>query len=88
MDFEFIPFGGGRRIRPGITTRIAMVEIAFAQILHSFDWELPSGFEAKDLDMTEVVGITMHRKAHFVRLKFRFEYCEMCHLTFMLTNIT
>ncbi|KAA0065890.1 cytochrome P450 71A1-like [Cucumis melo var. makuwa] len=64
LDFEFIPFGGGRRICPGITMGIAMIEIAFAQILHSFDWELPSGIEVEDLDMTEVVGVTVHRKAH------------------------
>ncbi|XP_038895182.1 cytochrome P450 71AP13-like [Benincasa hispida] len=64
LDFEFIPFGTGRRICPGIAMGIATVELALAQILHSFDWELPSGVEAKDLDMTEVFGITMHRKAH------------------------
>ena len=65
-DFEFIPFGGGRRICPGITFGIAVVELALAQLLHSFDWELPLGFTAKDLDMTEVFGITMHRKAGLV----------------------
>ncbi|KAL0535346.1 hypothetical protein IC582_029675 [Cucumis melo] len=43
---------------------IVTIELALAQILHSFDWELPKGIEAKDLDMTEVFGITMHRKAH------------------------
>ncbi|KAA0055280.1 cytochrome P450 71A1-like [Cucumis melo var. makuwa] len=64
LDFEFIPFGAGRRICPGITMGIATIELALAQILHSFDWELPNGIEAKDLDMTEVFGITMHRKAH------------------------
>ena len=65
LNFEFISFGARRRICPSITMGIAVVETtAFAQILHSFDWELPSGIEVKDLDMTEVVGITMHRKAH------------------------
>ena len=64
LNFEFIPFGAGRRICPGITMGIVTIELALAQILHSFDWELPNGIEAKDLDMTEVFGITMHRKAH------------------------
>ncbi|GMN58589.1 hypothetical protein TIFTF001_027683 [Ficus carica] len=67
-DFEFIPFGAGRRICPGVTFGIAVVELALAQLLHSFDWELPLGFTAKDLDMTEVLGITMHRKAGLVVL--------------------
>ena len=62
QDFELIPFGAGRRICPAISFGIASVELALAQILHSFDWELPPGVSAKDLDMTEVFGITMHRK--------------------------
>ena len=38
------------------------VELALAQLLHSFDWELPPGVTAKDLDMTELFGFIMHRK--------------------------
>lgn len=60
-DFELIPFGAGRRICPAIAFSTATVELALAQLLHSFDWELPPGVEAKDLDLTEAFGITMHR---------------------------
>ncbi|XP_062116105.1 cytochrome P450 71AP13-like [Humulus lupulus] len=62
QDYELIPFGAGRRVCPAITFGTAVVEIALAQLLHSFDWELPTGVTPKDLDMTEVFGITMHRK--------------------------
>lgn len=65
-EFELIPFGSGRRSCPAITFRVATVELALAQLLHSFDWELPPGVEAKDLDMAEVFGITMHRASNLI----------------------
>ncbi|KAL3512690.1 hypothetical protein ACH5RR_025407, partial [Cinchona calisaya] len=61
QDFELIPFGAGRRICPAITFSMATVELALAQLLHSFDWQLPPGIEAKDLNLTEAFGITMHK---------------------------
>ncbi|CAL0305123.1 unnamed protein product [Lupinus luteus] len=62
QDFELIPFGAGRRICPAITFASAVVELALAQLLYSFDWELPHGITAKDLDLTDVFGISMHRR--------------------------
>lgn len=61
QDFELIPFGAGRRSCPAINFGTATVEIALAQLLHSFDWELPSGVKAEDIDNTEAFGISMHR---------------------------
>ena len=57
-DFEFVPFGAGRRICPGITHGLANMELVLASLLYHFDWELPG-----DLDMTEAFGITLRRKS-------------------------
>ncbi|GAB2269750.1 hypothetical protein Dimus_004672 [Dionaea muscipula] len=61
QDFELLPFGAGRRGCPGITFATPIVELGLAQLLHTFDWELPAGIQAKDLDLTEAFGISMHK---------------------------
>ena len=65
QHFELIPFGAGRRSCSAITFGTASIELTLAQLL-SFDWELPPRVTAKDLDMTEAFGITMHRIANLI----------------------
>ncbi|KAH6790127.1 hypothetical protein C2S51_005133 [Perilla frutescens var. frutescens] len=61
LDFEFIPFGAGRRGCPGITFAVVAIELVLANLMHKFDWKLAHGVEGKDLDMNESPGLTVHR---------------------------
>ncbi|CAD6342451.1 unnamed protein product [Miscanthus lutarioriparius] len=61
-DFQFIPFGAGRRMCPGINFGLATVEIMLVNLMYCFDWGLPAGMDKEDIDMTEVFGLTVHRK--------------------------
>ncbi|CAO2186579.1 unnamed protein product [Urochloa humidicola] len=62
QDFNYIPFGSGRRICPGMNFGIASVEIMLANLLYHFDWEVPGGKGKDGIDMTEKFGVTVHRK--------------------------
>lgn len=62
QDFELIPFGAGRRGCPAIAMGAATTELTLANLLYSFDWELPDGKKQKDIDTDVKPGITMHKK--------------------------
>ncbi|KAH6788408.1 hypothetical protein C2S51_003414 [Perilla frutescens var. frutescens] len=62
MHFEFVPFGAGRRGCPGIAFAVAITELAIAKLVHKFNFALPEGEREDDLDMTEVFGITVHKR--------------------------
>ncbi|KAI3819735.1 hypothetical protein L1987_13583 [Smallanthus sonchifolius] len=61
-SFEYIPFGAGRRICPGLNLGLANVEISLARLLYHFNWELPNGAKIEDLDGTESFGATLKLK--------------------------
>ena len=61
-NFEFIPFGAGRRMCPGITFAMADIELPLAQFLFQFDWKLPEGINHENLNMTERFGLSVRRK--------------------------
>ncbi|KAK9123649.1 hypothetical protein Sjap_013251 [Stephania japonica] len=53
LDFEYFPFGSGRRICPGISFGSAVVELVLANLLFWFDWQMPGGADEKGLNMTD-----------------------------------
>ncbi|KAI9072590.1 hypothetical protein K1719_045426 [Acacia pycnantha] len=60
-DFEFIPFGSGKRTCPGMAFGLASVEYMLANQLHWFDLKLPQDFDNK-IDMSETFGLTVKKK--------------------------
>ncbi|XP_027352826.1 cytochrome P450 83B1-like [Abrus precatorius] len=61
-DFELIPFGAGRRVCPGINMGVITVELVLANLLYSFDWEMPKGIKREDIDFDMLPGLVQHKK--------------------------
>lgn len=63
QHFQYVPFVVERRACPGLTFGIVTVEFVIANLLYWFDWKLPcEGAMGRDLDMSEVNGLTVHKK--------------------------
>ena len=65
-NFELIPFGGGRRICPGLPLVIRVLHSMLGSLIHTFDWKLEDGVKREDMNMEEKFGITLQR-AHPLR---------------------
>ncbi|OMO74590.1 Cytochrome P450 [Corchorus capsularis] len=61
-NFEYLPFGGGRRVCAGIPTATRQVELALASLLLNFEWSLPNNLLPHELDMGESFSLTMMKE--------------------------
>ncbi|CAL4906065.1 unnamed protein product [Urochloa decumbens] len=71
--FEFLPFGAGRRMCPGIDMGVATTEFTLANLLYCFDWELPEGMGCEDVCMEEAGGLTVHKKTPLLLVPTRYK---------------
>lgn len=58
-DFNYFPFGSGRRICAGMAMGERVVLYNLATFLHSFDWKIPQG---KRVELEEKFGIVLELK--------------------------
>ncbi|XP_006353721.1 geraniol 8-hydroxylase-like [Solanum tuberosum] len=65
-NFEFFPFGAGRRICPGIPLAIRMVNLMLASIIQPFNWKLPDGMDPEKLNMEEQFGVSLRKAVPLV----------------------
>jgi cytochrome P450 len=59
QDYELLPFGSGRRMCPGYSLGLKVIQVSLANLLHGFEWKLPHGVE---LNMEEIFGLSTPRK--------------------------
>uniref|UniRef100_A0A803PH12 Cytochrome P450 n=1 Tax=Cannabis sativa TaxID=3483 RepID=A0A803PH12_CANSA len=74
QNFEYLPFGAGRRGCPGMIMGLTMVELTLANLLCYFDWKLPIGMKESDIDMEEGSGITVFKKSPLKLVPVSYEW--------------
>ncbi|KAJ3695175.1 hypothetical protein LUZ60_000552 [Juncus effusus] len=57
-QFDFLPFGSGKRICVSALMAKQMLEYFLATMVHSFDWKVPEGSE---IDMSASFGIVLKK---------------------------
>ncbi|CAI9105084.1 OLC1v1003935C1 [Oldenlandia corymbosa var. corymbosa] len=72
-SYEFLPFGSGRRICPGISFGISIIEVPLANLLYYFDWKLPDDPNNTSLDMTETYGLAAAKKNNLLLVPSMYE---------------
>ncbi|KAI3414710.1 uncharacterized protein J3R85_016009 [Psidium guajava] len=61
QDFELIPFGGGRRICPGLPLATRMLHLMLGSLINAFNWRLEDGVTPESMNMEDKFGITVQR---------------------------
>lgn len=64
-NFNYIPFGSGRRICAGLPLAERSVTYVVASFLHSYEWKLPQGTE---LDLSDKFGIVTKKMKPMVAI--------------------
>ncbi|XAR65867.1 hypothetical protein NMG60_11011852 [Bertholletia excelsa] len=62
QDFEFLPFGAGRRICPALPLATKQVHLILAALIRWFDWFLPNDEDPSLLDMKEKFVLSLQRE--------------------------
>uniref|UniRef100_M8C942 Cytochrome P450 71D7 n=1 Tax=Aegilops tauschii TaxID=37682 RepID=M8C942_AEGTA len=60
-SYEFLPFGAGRRMCPGVSYSLPFLQMALVQLCYHFNWSLPEG--VAEVDMTEADGLGLRRRS-------------------------
>lgn len=63
QHFELVPFGSGRRVCPGISLALQVIQLALAALVQCFEWRVGGGLEGGGggLDMSEGFGMVILR---------------------------
>ncbi|KAL8503642.1 hypothetical protein ACS0TY_022393 [Phlomoides rotata] len=67
-NYQYFPFGSGRRVCPGLILAERMVMYLLATLLHSFEWRLSEG---EGIDLLGKFGIVMRKSTPLLAIPYQ-----------------
>ncbi|KAL3754000.1 hypothetical protein ACJRO7_001274 [Eucalyptus globulus] len=61
QNFELLPFGGGRRICPGLPLVMRMLPLTLGSLINIFNWRLEDGVTPENMNMEDKFGIAIQK---------------------------
>ncbi|KAI6698041.1 hypothetical protein NL676_018160 [Syzygium grande] len=61
QNFELLPFGGGRRICPGLPLAMRMLPLMLGSLINIFNWRLEEGVTPENMNMEDKFGMAIQR---------------------------
>jgi cytochrome P450 len=58
-DYNYLAFGGGRRVCPGGKLGLAMLQLTLASLVHAYDWAPPLGVEPRDIEVAPTTSVVL-----------------------------
>ncbi|KAL5975996.1 hypothetical protein ACLOJK_020326 [Asimina triloba] len=61
QHFQLLPFGSGRRMCPGMSLALSVMQVTIASMVQCFDWMSPNGeINSIKTELKEQAGVTIH----------------------------
>ena len=61
-SYEFLPFGAGRRVCPGLPMANKLIHLILASLLRRFDWSRPNGEDLAKIDMKDNFRVVLQKE--------------------------
>ncbi|KAK3431728.1 hypothetical protein EUGRSUZ_E03685 [Eucalyptus grandis] len=61
QNLELVPFGGGRRICPGLPLAARMLRLMLGSLINIFNWKLEDGVIPENMNMEEKFGLAVQK---------------------------
>lgn len=73
-NYEFIPFGAGRRMCAGVPLAHRMLHLILGALIHEFEWKFGGDVCKENIDMKDKLGVTVRKEVSLFAVPTKTEF--------------